>query len=153
MILNGSGRPGGPAAFLLGLALAGLLAVLVPGCSFLGYGSDPKPEEINLPANPVERAAVMGLKTSYRDSTQWQIQRPVVINVTPVPPTAALLREQDPKELYCVCVEYEARYKVAWSTSSASPWERTVRNLLVMKTQADAYLALKPLNVCPAFCE
>jgi len=144
-------RPAGPAAFLLGLAW--LLAVLLPGCSHMGYGSDPAPEEIALPANPVERAAVHGLMTSYRYSAQWQIQRPVVINVTPVPPTAALLREQDPKEVYCVCVEYEARYKVAWSTSAASPWERTVRNLLVMKTQADTFMALKPMNMCPAFCE
>ncbi|MDR2934850.1 MAG: hypothetical protein LBV70_03080 [Candidatus Adiutrix sp.] len=145
-----SGRLGGPAAFFL--ALAGLLALL-PGCSHLGYGSDPGPEEIELPANPVERAAVLGLQTSYRGSTLWQIQRPIVINLTPAAPTAALLREQDPKELYCVCVEYETRYKVAWSTAEGSPWERRIRNLLVMKTQADAYQALKPLNVCPAQCE
>ena len=150
ILYPGSRRPGGPAAFFLGLALAGLLA---SGCSFMGYGSDPEPEEIDLPANPVERAAVQGLQTSYRGSTQWQIQRPVVINVTPVAPTAALLREHDPKELYCVCVEYEARYKVAWSTSSGSPWERTVRNLLVMKTPADSFMALKPMNACPVPCE
>jgi hypothetical protein len=152
MICKRSGRLG-PQAFFLGLALAALLAVLAPGCSSLGYDSDPGPEEIDLPSSPVERAAVLGLKTSYRESTLWQIQRPAVINVTPVAPTAAVLREQDPKELYCVCVEYEARYKVAWSTGSASPWERTVRNLLVMKTQADSYMALKPLNVCPSLCE
>ena len=126
---------------------------LAPGCAYLGYGSDPEPEEINLPSNPVERAAISGLRTSYRDSTIWQIQRPLVINVTPVAPSAAVLREQDPKELYCVCVEYEARYKVAWSTASGSPWERTVRNILVMKTQADAYMALKPMNICPPLCE
>lgn len=149
----GSGRIGGLSAFFLGLALAGLVAVLVPGCAGLGYDSDSKPQEIDLPANPVERAAVLGLRTSYRGSDQWQIQKPIVINVTPAAPTAALLREQDPKELYCVCVEYETRYKVAWSTNLGTPWERTIRNLLVMKTQADTYLALKPLNVCPALCE
>ena len=138
------------AAFLL--VLAGLLIALAPGCAQLGYGSDPEPEEIKLPSNPVERAAISGLKTSYRNST-WQIQRPVVSNVVPTTPTAAILRDHDPKELYCVCVEYEARYKVAWSTVPASAWERTVRNLLVMKTQGDTYMAVKPMNVCPALCE
>jgi len=151
MISPGSGgRLKAPAVFL---ALAGLMIVMASGCSQLGYGSDPGPEEVELPSSPVERAAVLGLKTSYRDSTLWQIQRPVVINVNPVAPTAAVLREQDPKELYCVCVEYEARYKVSWSTNSGSPWERTVRNLLVMKTQSDNYMALKPMNVCPPLCE
>ena len=148
--LNFGGRIKAPLFFL---ALAGLLLALTPGCSLLGYGSDPEPEEIKLPSNPVERAAVLGLKTSYRESTLWQIQRPVVINMTPVAPTAALLRDHDPKELYCICVEYEARYKVSWSTASGSAWERTVRNLLVMKTQADTYMALRPMNVCPALCE
>ena len=138
-------------ALILASALAGLPAGL--GCAHLGYGSDPAPEEIKLPGNPVERAAISGLKTSYRESTLWQIQRPAVINVVPVAPTAAVLREQDPKELYCVCVEYEARYKVAWSTASGSPWEHTVRNILVMKTQADTYMALRPMNICPALCE
>ena len=135
------------------LALLLLALLLGPGCGALGFGSDPGPEEIELPGNPIERAAVSGLKTSYRDSTLWQIQRVAVLNVTPVAPTAAVLQDQDPKELYCVCLEYEARYKVAWSTAEGSPWERTVRNILVMKTQGDAYLALKPLNVCPVFCE
>ena len=149
-----SGKSKG-AAFPLGLALSGLLllSALAPGCSQLGYGSDPEPEEVELPASPVERAAVLGLKASYRNSTQWQIQRPAIINVNPVAPTAAVLREQDPKELYCVCVEYEARYKVAWSTAEGSSWERTVRNILVMKTQADNYMAMKPMNICPALCE
>jgi hypothetical protein len=50
-------------------------------------------------------------------------------------------------------VEYEARYKVSWSTGQGSPWERTVRNILVMKTQGDAYLALRPLNICAPLCE
>ena len=139
-----------PALFLV---LAGLMIALASGCSQLGYGSDPEPEPVRLPTSPVERAAILGLQTSYRGSTQWQIQRPVIINVNPVAPTAAVLREQDPKELYCVCVEYEARYKVAWSTTAGSAWERTVRNLLVMKTQSDHYMALRPLNICPPLCE
>jgi hypothetical protein len=42
---------------------------------------------------------------------------------------------------------------VSWSTSSGSAWGRTIRNLLVMKTQADNYMALKPMNICPALCE
>jgi hypothetical protein len=129
------------------------MIILATGCSLLGYGSDPGPEEIELPSNPVERAAISGLRTSYRDSTMWQIQRPAVLNVVPTAPSAAVLREHDPKELYCVCVEFEARYKVSWTTSEGSPWERTVRNILVMRTQADTFMALRPLNICPPLCE
>jgi hypothetical protein len=135
------------------LILAGFVVVLSSGCSQFGYGSDPAPEPVELPTSPVERAAILGLQTSYRGSTQWQIQRPMIINVAPVAPTAAVLREQDPKELYCVCVEYEARYKVAWSTADGSAWERTIRNILVMKTQSDHFIALRPLNICPPLCE
>ena len=130
-----------------------ILAGLAPGCAQLGLGSDPEPEPVALPSGPLERAAILGLQTSYRGSTLWQIQKPLVINVTPTAPTAAVLREHDPKELYCVCVEYEARYKVAWSTVEGSAWERTVRNLLVMRTQSDQYMALSPLNICPLICE
>lgn len=137
------------------IALFLCLLAVVPGlgCGWLGYGADPGPAPVELPDNPIERAAVAGLKTSYRDSAMWQIQRVATLNVTPVAPSAAVLRDQDPKELYCVCLEYEARYKVAWSTGEGSPWERTVRSILVMKTQGDDYMALRPLNVCPALCE
>ncbi|UQZ90136.1 hypothetical protein C4J81_13380 [Deltaproteobacteria bacterium Smac51] len=136
-------------------ALAILLLIMATGCDpyAIGYGQDPGPEEIDLPSNPIERAAVQGLKTSYRESTMWQIQKARVIRTTPVAPTAAVVEDHDPKELYCVCVEYEARYKVPWTTTEASPWERTVRNLLVMRTQADALIAVKPMNICAAFCE
>ena len=114
---------------------------------------DKGPKEVELPSNSIERAAVQGLITSYRESTMWQVQNPKVIGVTPVAPNALVLQDHDPKELYCVCVEYEARYKVGWTTSDASPWERTVRNLLVMRTQSDSLMAMKPMNICPAFCE
>lgn len=127
------------------LLLTGLLA-------FSGCG-DKGPKPIELPSNSIERAAVQGLRASYKDSTMWQIQNARVISTTPVAPNAIVLQDHDPKELYCVCVEYEARYKVGWTTSDASPWERTVRNVLVMRTQADALMAMRPLNICPAFCE
>lgn len=134
--------------------LALLLSFLLVACDpyAIGKGSS-EPEQTELPANPIERAAVQGLRTSYRESTMWQIQKPSVIRTVPVAPTAAVVQEHDPKELYCVCVEYEARYKVPWTTSEASPWERTVRNLLVMRTQADSLMAVKPMNICSAFCE
>ncbi|MDR1044587.1 MAG: hypothetical protein LBP33_05640 [Candidatus Adiutrix sp.] len=121
--------------------------LLLPACG------DKGPNPVELPSNAIERAAVQGLITSYRESTMWQIQEPQVIGITPVAPNAQVLMAHDPKELYCVCVEYQARYKVDWTTSEASPWERTVRNLLVMRSQSDALIAMKPLNICPAFCE
>ena len=139
--------------------LAMFLLLLCAACdagslSNIGKGPGARaPEPIELPGNPIERAAIQGLITSYRESTMWQIQKAFVLRSTPVAPTAAVLAEHDPKELYCVCVEYEARYKVPWTTTDASPWERTVRNLLVMRTQGDAFMALKPMNICPAFCE
>jgi hypothetical protein len=67
-------------------------------------------------------------------------------------PVGVLIELQDPKEVYCVCLEYEARYKVKWTTSQGSPWEKTVRNILVIKTQGDQYLPLKPMNICPIYC-
>ncbi|MDR1110852.1 MAG: hypothetical protein LBP92_09230 [Deltaproteobacteria bacterium] len=116
-------------------------------------GKDDKPEEVSLPSNPLERAAVQGLITSYKESTMWQIQNVEVVGSTPMAPTGVLIELQDPKEVYCVCVQYEARYKVEWSTSQGSPWEKTVRNILVIKTQGDQFLPVRPMNVCPAFCQ
>ncbi|MDR1921251.1 MAG: hypothetical protein LBS31_05840 [Candidatus Adiutrix sp.] len=119
----------------------------------IGYGHADPPEPVELPSNPIEKAAINGLLASYRESAMWEIQKARALQSTPVAPTAAVLREHDPKELYCVCVEYEARYRVPWATADFSPWERTVRNILIMKTQADAFLAVKPMNVCAPFCE
>jgi hypothetical protein len=135
--------------------LAIVLITLCAACDPYAIGKETAnpPDEIELPGNPIERAAVQGLQTSYRESTMWQIQNASVIRTVPVAPSAAVVEEHDPKELYCVCVEYEARYKVPWTTTEASPWERTVRNLLVMRTQADALMAVKPMNICSAFCE
>ena len=124
------------------------ISLILTGC-----GGEKPPAPISLPGNPIEKAAIQGLRASYQDSTMWQIQNTSVINVTAVAPTAIILQNHDPKELYCVCVEYEARYKVAWATSKGSEWERTVRNVLVMKTQADTYIAMRPMNVCSTFCE
>jgi hypothetical protein len=115
-------------------------------------GGDDLPEEVVIPSNPLEAAAVRGLITSYKESTMWQIQKVNVKGTTPMAPTGVLLELQDPKEVYCVCLDYEARYKVSWSTSDGSPWEKTVRNILVIKTQDDQFIPLKPMNICPAFC-
>jgi hypothetical protein len=126
---------------------------LFTGCGVFGGGEDKEPEEISLPGNPLERAAVQGLITSYKESTMWQIQNVNVRGTTPMAPTGTLIELQDPKEVYCVCLEYEARYKVKWSTSQGSPWENTVRNILVIKTQGDQFIPVRPMNICPAFCE
>ncbi|MDR0881332.1 MAG: hypothetical protein LBP55_02135 [Candidatus Adiutrix sp.] len=129
--------------------LAALLLLALAACA----DKEAPPEPVALPSNSIEKAAVQGLVTSYRNSTMWQIQNPRVIRTTPVAPNAIVLQDHDPKELYCVCVEYEARYKVDWTTTESSNWDRTVRNLLVMRTQSDHIIAMKPLNICPAFCE
>jgi hypothetical protein len=120
--------------------------------SITGGDKDKPPEEVTLPSNPLERAAVQGLITSYKESTMWQIQNVDVMSATPMAPSGILIELQDPKEVYCVCLEYEARYKVNWSTAEGSPWEKTVRNILVIKTQSDQYLPVRPMNICPAFC-
>jgi hypothetical protein len=117
-----------------------------------GDKSDEPPQKVELPSDPIQRAAINGLMTSYRESTMWQIQNVKVINMAPMAPSGELLEIQDPKEVYCVCLQYEARYKVTWSTSQGSPWEDTIRNILVIKTQGDTYLAMKPMNVCSPFC-
>jgi hypothetical protein len=137
-------------ALVMTLTLASAL-----GCGSFGFGGDKDepPEPITLPDNPIEKAAFQGLQTSYKDSTMWQIQKVKALNVIPMAPSGLLIEMQDPKELYCVCLEYEARYKVTWTTTEGSPWERTVRNILVMKTQSDQFLALRPMNICQPFCE
>ncbi|MDR2457754.1 MAG: hypothetical protein LBD41_04665 [Clostridiales Family XIII bacterium] len=117
-----------------------------------GGKSDDQPQKVDLPSDPIQRAAINGLITSYRESTMWQIQNVKAINMTPMAPSGELLEIQDPKEVYCVCLQYEARYKVTWSTSEGSPWEDTIRNILVIRTQGDTYLALKPMNICSPFC-
>jgi hypothetical protein len=136
------------------LYLSLITIIICIGCNELkeyNYKQD-KPEEITFPDNPIEKAAVQGLITSYKESTMWQIQKVKPISMTPMAPTGVLVELQDPKELYCVCLEYEARYKVEWTTSDGSPWEKTVRNILVMKTQGDQYLAVRPMNICAPFC-
>jgi hypothetical protein len=128
---------------------------LFSGCGAFDSLSDDDepPEEVSLPGNPLERAAVQGLITSYKESTMWQIQKVGVRSTTPMAPTGVLIELQDPKEVYCVCLEYEARYKVNWATAKGSPWEKTIRNILVIKTQGDQYLPVRPMNICPAHCD
>jgi hypothetical protein len=132
-----------------------LIIILLPlacGSKGNGDGDDGQPIKIELPDSPIDRAAVSGLITSYRESTMWQIKDVKVINMTPMVPSTELLEIQDPKEVYCVCLQYQARYKVTWSTSQGSPWEDTIRNILVIKDQGDQYYAVKPMNVCSPFC-
>jgi hypothetical protein len=137
-------------SFLLMLIIC--VPLILSGCSLVGLGGDDEPEEIELPSNPLEKAAVQGLITSYKESTMLQIQNVEVLGVTPMAPSGTLVELQDPKEVYCVCISYEARYKVTWSTSEGSPWEKTIRNILVIKTQGDQYLPVRPMNVCGPFC-
>lgn len=134
---------------LLLLLVLFLFACGLTGCSIFG-GEDEGPV---LPENPVERAAVLGLINSYRESTMWEIRDPEVRRTQPVVPTKWFVQEHDPKELYCVCVQYEARYKVPWTTKDRSPWERSVRNILVIKTKADNYMAMRPSAICSPICE
>jgi hypothetical protein len=134
------------------LLIAIMLAAQGCGLGGLGGGDEDIPEEIELPTNPLEKAAVQGLITSYKESTMWQIQKVEILGINPMAPTGVLLELQDPKEVYCVCLQYEARYKVAWATSEGSPWEKTVRNILVIKTQSDQFLPVKPMNICTPFC-
>jgi hypothetical protein len=136
-------------AILLILMLAGLGCGQVSG---MFGGGDDEPEEITMPSDPIEKAAVQGLITSYKESTMWQIQNVKILGINPIAPSGTLVELQDPKEVYCVCVSYDARYKVTWTTTEGSPWENTVRNILVIKTQGDQYLPLRPMNVCNQFC-
>jgi hypothetical protein len=138
------------------LALVLLLTFMIPalGCSRVSKmitGKD-EPEEISLPSDPIEKAAVQGLVTSYKESTMWQIQKVDVLGITPMAPTGTLVELQDPKEVYCVCLQYDARYKVTWATTEGSPWEKTVRNILVIKTQGDQFMPMRPMNVCNPLC-
>lgn len=109
-------------------------------------------EDVPLPEDPVEKAAVLGLFNSYRESTMWEIRDPRVLGIQQMIPTKAYIQEHDPKTLFCVCVEFEARYNVPWTTQDKSPWETTVRNVLVMQTRADHLIAMRPSQICPMFC-
>ena len=109
--------------------------------------------EVELPDNPVERAAVLGLVNSYKESTMWQVKDPEVLQIQPMVPTKEFVQQHDPKELYCVCMEYQARYKVPWTTKDRSPWEHAVRNVLVIKTQGDVFMALRASGICPSICQ
>lgn len=120
--------------------------VILAGC----FGST---AEVKLPDNPVERAAIQGLYSSYRESTMGEVRDAKVLSVQPTVPTKAFVQEQDPKELYCVCVKYQARYKVPWITKDASEWEDTVRNIMVIRTRGDQFLAMRPSTICHPLCE
>lgn len=133
-------------ASVTALMLICLLVMTFSGC-------DNSMDDPDLPDNPVERAAILGLYNSYKESTMWEVREPATIRVQPIVPTKAFVQQHDPQELYCVCVEYEARYRVPWTTKDKSPWERTVRNILVIKTKAGFFMAMRPSTICPPLCE
>lgn len=133
------------------LALTAAVMLLMIGC--IDVKVVDKREEIKVPDNPIERAAILGLFNAYKDSTMWEVRNAEAIKVSPTVPTKDFVREQDPKELYCVCVKYEARYKVPWTTKDESPWEITRRNILVIKTQGDFFLAMRPVGLCHPICD
>ena len=119
---------------------------------FIGCGdrSAAKPEK--LPDDPVQRAALLGLYSSYGESTMWEVQKAKVLSVMPMVPSKVFVQQHDPDEVYCVCIEYEARYRVPWTTKDRSEWELTIRNILVMKSKAGEYMAMSPSGICPALC-
>ena len=137
-------------SFLVLLVLATAASLWMLGC---GLEIENIPRSPDLPENPVERAAVLGLYNSYKESTMWQVREPEVLSVRPTAPTKDFVQVHDPKELYCVCVQYEARYKVPWTTEDKSPWEKLVRNILVVKDQANNYIALRPQTICAPLCQ
>ena len=133
------------------ILLVMVLMCLVAGCDdFLGPGGLPK--EQGLPSDPVEKAAVMGIFDAYRQTTMYEVKEVKVLSVQPMIPTEDFVKEYDPKELYCCCVDYMARYKVPWTTKDASPWARTVRNILVIQTKGGHFMALKASGICPQNC-
>jgi hypothetical protein len=137
----------------INLILFIFIYLFISGCGALGLGGSDEPEEIEIPSDPIEKAAVQGLITSYRESTMWQIQKVEVLGITPMAPSGVMIELQDPKEVYCVCLSYETRYKVVWTTTEGSPWETIVRNILVIKTQGDQFIPLKPMNICNQYCK
>jgi hypothetical protein len=106
----------------------------------------------DLPQDPVEREAILGLYRGYRNSAMYEVKEARVIKVQPMIPTEAFVEEHDPRELYCVCIEYLARYKVPWTTQDSSPWTVTVQNVLVIQTKGGHFLALKKSGICPEHC-
>jgi hypothetical protein len=109
-------------------------------------------DDMALPEDPVEREAILGLYRAYRNIAMYEVRDARVIKVQPMIPTEAFVEEHDPRELYCVCVEYMARYKVPWTTQDSSPWTLTVQNVLVIQTKGGHFLALKKSGICPEHC-
>jgi hypothetical protein len=124
---------------------------LLTGCVDLFEPGGP-PKEQGLPSDPVEKAAVLGIFDAYRQTAMYEVKEVKVLSVQPMIPTKDFVKEHDPKELYCACVDYLARYKVPWTTKDASPWTRTVRNILVIQTKGGHFLALKDSGICPSSC-
>ena len=73
----------------------------------------------------------------------------MVLGIQIIVPTKGFVQEYDPRELYCVCVEFDLRYKIPWASVDRSEWERKVRNVLVMKDQNEHYLAMKQMGTLP----
>jgi hypothetical protein len=116
------------------------------------WGCGPKPDPEYIPEDPVEREAVLGLYRGYRNTAMYEMKDVRILSVVPMIPTESFVEEHDPQELYCVCAEYWARYKVPWTTEDHSPWLRTIRNILVIQTQGGHFLSLKPSGICPEHC-
>ena len=117
-----------------------------------GCGSK-KPQEDAFAQDPAAKAAINGLANSYSQTSMWEFRDPVVLGVQFLVPTKGFVQEYDPKELYCVCVEFDLRYRVPWASVDRSDWERQVRNVLVKKDQGDHFLALKQLGLWTLYCK
>ena len=137
------------------LILIGLFLLLgLCGCKYFEKKPDfgDYPYEQDLPNDPVERAAILGLFESFNNTKMYELKDYFVVKVQPMIPSEAFVEEYDPKELYCVCVDFMARYKVPWNEHDEGYWFRDVRNILVIQTKGGHYLAIKPSGICPRHC-
>lgn len=105
-----------------------------------------------IPRDPVEKAAILGVYEAFRATAMYEIRDAEVIRVQPMVPTEEFVEQHDPKEVYCVCVDFESRYKIPWNEVDKGPWTQTVRNVLIIQTRGGQYLALRPSGICPEFC-
>jgi hypothetical protein len=134
-------------------ALAALILTAVPVVSQAAWLNIFGRSTPTLPEDPVEKAAIIGVWEAFNESTMYEIEPDIgVLRVQPMIPNESFLESHDPRELYCVCVQFEARYRVPWTTRDKSSWREAVRNILVMQTKGGHYMALEPAGICPANC-
>ena len=105
-----------------------------------------------IPRDPVEKAAMVGLFEAYRGTAMFEIRDADIRRIQPMVPTETFVEQHDPREVYCVCIEFESRYKIPWNEEDIGEWTDTFRNILVIQTRGGQYLALRPSGICPEYC-